>query len=703
MIEEAILYKSQTENPRSRIGDIDFMIRDTNLGNSKLAEQVVIFQLLKKIRALRNLDIKSNFSFRLAQELGIKSVSAASNFNAKYGDDCELEELVSDIFQTRFLRITDAEKGQHLRKKNGVFHTPYSIASLIAREALIPFEEKIQFVLKNKPKNAEKEKLYQEFISLKIIDPACGTGIILSATIDLLLSINQRLKNGLTGISNYLFDQDFLDQIITKNIYGIDINDEACVVARAILNAKYLREYRNLENNIRCGNSLTIEGLFDDRGFSFVKQFPDVFIDNKGFDILVMNPPYERLKTDKSNFVGINDGGVFYKDEKKETIDFVQAIRRSGQYSLAGTGVLDLYKLFIDKATQIVNEKGVIAFIVPLSLLGDVSCSRLRKYILSNTRITNVYCISENARVFQNVSQAFCLMGFQKGKKSESFPLFEKVSSVDPLKYSRRVEISKEDIKAICPESLSIPICDHRGLELLRRTHRHPSLRNYSDIVNLRGELDLTLGKEYMSDDSSKEMLIRGNMVKPYSLDVNNENDISYVDLEDLIDGGVLGSKTKYVNSVRLVGQQIANMGLKKRLRFSFCTKGVVGNSCNFVTLSHQSKFNLYFLLGLFNSLLLNWRFKLTSTNNHVNNYEIDDLPITSLSSENQFWAKKISNLVKEQCDCYCDIRQRRVDVLVFLMYGFRSEDIQYLVESEVGSASVREFLEIFKHEKNNL
>jgi uncharacterized membrane protein YheB (UPF0754 family) len=36
----------------------------------------------------------------------------------------------------------------------------------------------------------------------------------------------------------------------------------------------------------------------------------------------------------------------------------------------------------------------------------------------------------------------------------------------------------------------------------------------------------------------------------------------------------------------------------------------------------------LYYVLGLLNSQLFEWRFRLTSTNNHVNSYEVDSLPL---------------------------------------------------------------------------
>ena len=34
---------------------------------------------------------------------------------------------------------------------------------------------------------------------------------------------------------------------------------------------------------------------------------------------------------------------------------------------------------------------------------------------------------------------------------------------------------------------------------------------------------------------------------------------------------------------------------------------------------------------AVLNSALLNWRFKVTSTNNHINNYELDELPMIDL------------------------------------------------------------------------
>lgn len=79
-----------------------------------------------------------------------------------------------------------------------------------------------------------------------------------------------------------------------------------------------------------------------------------------------------------------------------------------------------------------------------------------------------------------------------------------------------------------------------------------------------------------------------------------------------------------------MVCQQISNMTQRIRLRFVECeSNDVLGNSCNYITIAENKIPQMKVLL---NSALLNWRFKITSTNNHINNYELDELPIINLN-----------------------------------------------------------------------
>ena len=80
----------------------------------------------------------------------------------------------------------------------------------------------------------------------------------------------------------------------------------------------------------------------------------------------------------------------------------------------------------------------------------------------------------------------------------------------------------------------------------------------------------------------------------------------------------------------RLVCQQISNQTQRIRLKFIECQESdILGNSCNYITVDENF---LHQMKALLNSALLNWRFKITSTNNHINNYELDELPIIDLN-----------------------------------------------------------------------
>jgi adenine-specific DNA-methyltransferase len=160
---------------------------------------------------------------------------------------------------------------------------------------------------------------------------------------------------------------------------------------------------------------------------------------------------------------------------------------------------------------------------------------------------------------------------------------------------------------------------------------KYSKLKEFSFIRNKRGELDLTLYKDCIIDHGNSDYrLVRGNMISENGIiDKNNE----YVDIEKFINKKSIDFKEKDFNTKRLVCQQISNIDLNKRMKFTFSEKNdILANSCNYINSSRnfEDLQKLYFIL---NSELLNWRFKVTSSNNHINNYELDELPIIDLNS----------------------------------------------------------------------
>jgi hypothetical protein len=76
----------------------------------------------------------------------------------------------------------------------------------------------------------------------------------------------------------------------------------------------------------------------------------------------------------------------------------------------------------------------------------------------------------------------------------------------------------------------------------------------------------------------------------------------------------------------RIVLARVVNMGTDRRLKAAIVSSGTfLGDMTNFIA---DSSVPANYLLGLLNSRLLNWRFKLTSTNNYLSAREIEDLPV---------------------------------------------------------------------------
>ena len=100
----------------------------------------------------------------------------------------------------------------------------------------------------------------------------------------------------------------------------------------------------------------------------------------------------------------------------------------------------------------------------------------------------------------------------------------------------------------------------------------------------------------------------------------------------------------------------------------------VLANSCNYILEDGKSNQSYkLFLLGVLNSELINWRFSLTNTNNHVSNRELTQLPIVDLrNSESRELATMLIDEVKR---LKTNEIVPRIEALVFAIYGFSSKD----------------------------
>ena len=97
-------------------------------------------------------------------------------------------------------------------------------------------------------------------MQLTICEPACGSGAFLNEALNFLITEHgyiDELQAKLFGDAMVLSDVE--NSILENNLFGVDLNEESVEIAKLSLwlrTAQPNRKLNNLNNNIKCGNSL---------------------------------------------------------------------------------------------------------------------------------------------------------------------------------------------------------------------------------------------------------------------------------------------------------------------------------------------------------------------------------------------------------------------------------------------------------------
>ena len=152
---------------------------------------------------------------------------------------------------------------KEVRREGGVYYTPPLIVDYMVEDTLGTLLE---------------GKTPDEIAKIKIVDPACGSGVFLLGAYRYLLDWCEKRFCKLT--------LEKRRKILTDNIFGVDIDPLAVEITKYCLAMKCSegKDFSlDINQNIYCGNSLV--------GFDWQQTFPHVFKQG-GFDIVIGNPPY---------------------------------------------------------------------------------------------------------------------------------------------------------------------------------------------------------------------------------------------------------------------------------------------------------------------------------------------------------------------------------------------------------------------------
>lgn len=306
------------------------------------------------------------------------------------------------------------------RKRDGVVYTPDYIARFIVAETLGThlreiFEDTLRAHAKKgadvtdyenipwRKKSAELEawQAYRDRLkSLRIVDPACGSGVFLIMAFDFmkaeLTRVNDKIKDLLPKAEHFgdLLDYVPDSEILTDNLFGVDVNEESIEITKLSLWIKTARRGKvldSLSGSIRVGDSLIEDSNFAylDHAFTWETAFPGVFAEG-GFDVVLGNPPYVRME-----FLKLLKP---YLEKRYEVV----------------SDRADLYCYFYERGLRLLKPGGRLGYISSNTFFKTGSGKPLREYLLKEATIESVVDFGD-LQVFEGVTTYPAILTMKRG------------------------------------------------------------------------------------------------------------------------------------------------------------------------------------------------------------------------------------------------------------------------------------------------
>jgi hypothetical protein len=372
--------------------------------------------------------------------------------------DAVLEEVITDLFYTFNFTVSEStpfdievavdpemlgkifEELVTGRHESGSYYTPRAVVAFMCREALkgylathLPDESTETITCFVDEHHADvlhnPEAALDALRSIRICDPACGSGAYLLGMLQELLTLRFALFIARNVDSRTMYQRKL--EIIQSNLYGVDLDPFAVNIARLRLwLSLVVEDYQddasplplpNLDYKLEVGDSLTAPdpsggfqlNMFRQQqisdylqlkkdylnahsgeklalrqhiqtkqheiaawvreangginGFDWQVAFAEVFAAG-GFDVVLANPPYVRQELIEKNI--------------KATFKRI--------YPGVYTGAADLYVYFYARALQMLKQEGMLVFISSNKWFRSSYGKKLRQHLAETTRIRSI-------------------------------------------------------------------------------------------------------------------------------------------------------------------------------------------------------------------------------------------------------------------------------------------------------------------------
>ncbi len=363
-----------------------------------------------------------------------------------------------------------------------------------------------------------------------------------------------------TGLDDPIRARETLRANLYLGAYFMPKTHETIEVVPQTQDLQRLESGRSLRHSV----GEVVDGLSDTYNFfHWHLAFADVMQDG-GFDVVLGNPPWERIKLQEKEFFASCSSEIVNAPNKaarerlirqlnrdeatpadkalyrkfktvKREVEAVSKFARTGRrFPLTGVGDLNTYAVFAETFLQLVNPSGRAGLILPTGIATDHSTKAYFNHIISQRRLVSLFDFENRKAIFSSIDSRmkFCLMTLS----GENHPILEAefaffLHQTEQLKEAeRRFTLSESDFYLFNPNTRTCPIFRTRyDIEIARKMYRragvfwkeaigeHPEDNpwgvSFQLMFSMSSDSGLFANKKEMEDDGWKlngNVFVRG-------------------------------------------------------------------------------------------------------------------------------------------------------------------------------------------------
>ncbi|MHA1829445.1 MAG: Eco57I restriction-modification methylase domain-containing protein, partial [Candidatus Heimdallarchaeaceae archaeon] len=420
--------------------------------------------------------------------------------------------------------------------------------------------------------------------------------------------------------------------------------------------------------------------------FEWRLNFNEVFDEKGGFDVVIGNPPWEKVKPQDPEFFRlyepeyrkkskqvqkeIKDKFLQDKQVKREYEKFLNIRYKimkfaSSNYKLQGSSDLNYYKLFVEKSLDI--SKLVICWLIPGSITIDKGSAKLRKYLIDQKRLNEIIGFSNKEGLFEWIdnNQKFIILSLLS-ETTEKISIFGWLSNAKNLENLSKIKIKQSFYQELDPENITFYLDrSNTSFDILQKFLADKKIHPLREIgFQYWAEYHATNDSSYFNDSHGKYMLFSGKVIDQFDCMAKSwiedhgrsskwkrmsfpksKKDFRTEYFVSEIPDRIIHHHNQNQSNFRIVIQNVTGTINNVRTVYACALhkKHLTNNSLHNLYIGDTDE-ELFYYLGILNSFVLDWQARIKVATN-LNKFILESFLLPNYKQANPRLRKRLADL----------------------------------------------------------